>query len=42
MTLWAYRKRELVADKRGAEVEVVGINDMLAALQKLLELENKA
>ena len=38
--LWYNRKRELAADKRGAEI--VGIDDMLAALRKLLELENKA
>ena len=38
--LWYNRKRELAADKRGAEV--VGIDDMLAALRKLQELENKA
>ena len=38
--LWYTRKRELAADKRGAEI--VGIDDMLAALRKLLELENKA
>lgn len=37
---WYTRKRELAADKRGAEI--VGIDDMLAALRKLLELENKA
>ncbi|MDR1670693.1 MAG: M48 family metalloprotease [Spiroplasmataceae bacterium] len=38
--LWYNRKRELAADKKGAEV--VGIDDMLAALNKLLELENKS
>ena len=37
---WYTRKRELAADKRGAEI--VGIDNMLAALRKLLELENKA
>ena len=40
LILWYTRKRELAADKRGAEI--VGIDDMLAALRKLLELENKA
>jgi len=39
IVLWYNRKRELAADKRGAEI--VGIDDMLAALRKLLELENK-
>lgn len=38
--LWYSRKRELAADKKGAEV--VGVNSMMAALKKLLELENKA
>ncbi|MCE8159147.1 MAG: M48 family metalloprotease [Candidatus Moeniiplasma glomeromycotorum] len=37
---WYTRKRELKADLRGAEI--VGIDNMLAALYKLLELENKA
>ena len=40
IVLWYNRKRELAADKRGAEI--VGIDNMLAALRKLLELENKA
>ncbi|MCE8163597.1 MAG: M48 family metalloprotease [Candidatus Moeniiplasma glomeromycotorum] len=40
IVLWYNRKRELAADKRGAEI--VGVNDMMAALQKLLELENRA
>jgi len=40
IVLWYNRRRELAADKRGAEI--VGIDNMLAALQKLLELENKA
>src|SRR6185437_4823808 len=40
IVLWYNRRRELAADKRGAEI--VGIDDMLAALRKLLELENKA
>ena len=39
IVLWYNRRRELAADKRGAEI--VGIDNMLAALQKLLELENK-
>ncbi|WNE40929.1 MAG: Protease HtpX [Mycoplasmataceae bacterium] len=38
--LWYNRKRELAADKKGAEV--VGINSMMSALNKLLELENKS
>lgn len=37
---WYTRKRELAADKKGAEI--VGIDNMLAALRKLLELENRA
>ena len=40
IVLWYTRKRELAADKRGAEI--VGVDDMLAALRKLLELENKS
>ena len=28
MILWAYRKRELVANKRGAEVEVMRIEQL--------------
>ncbi|CFW92844.1 membrane protease [endosymbiont DhMRE of Dentiscutata heterogama] len=40
LVLWYNRKRELAADKRGAEI--VGIDDMLAALRKLLELENRS
>jgi heat shock protein HtpX len=38
--LWYNRKRELAADKKGAEV--VGVNSMMATLKKLLELENKS
>ncbi|CAG8448175.1 810_t:CDS:2 [Racocetra fulgida] len=37
--LSAIMRRELAADRRGAEI--VGIDDMLAALRKLLELENR-
>ena len=40
IVLWYNRKREFKADLRGAEI--VGIDNMLAALYKLLELENKA
>ncbi|KLL05070.1 MAG: heat shock protein HtpX [Mycoplasmataceae bacterium RV_VA103A] len=40
LVLWYTRRRELAADRRGAEI--VGIDDMLAALRKLLELENRA
>jgi len=37
---WYNRKREYAADLKGAEI--VGVDDMLATLRKLLELENKA
>jgi len=37
--LWYNRKRELAADLRGAKI--VGVDSMLATLQKLLALENK-
>jgi heat shock protein HtpX len=40
IVFWYNRKRELAADLRGAQI--VGVDNMLAALQKLLELENKA
>ena len=40
IVFWYNRKRELEADLRGAEI--VGVDNMLAALYKLLELENKA
>jgi heat shock protein HtpX len=39
IVLWYNRKRELKADLRGAEI--VGVDNMLATLHKLLELENK-
>jgi len=38
--LWYNRKREYAADLRGAEI--VGVDDMLATLRKLLALENKS
>jgi Zn-dependent protease with chaperone function len=40
IVLWYNRKREYAADLKGAEI--VGVDDMLATLRKLLELENKA
>lgn len=39
VVLWYNRKREFEADLRGAEI--VGAEDMLSTLHKLLELENK-
>jgi len=40
IVLWYNRKRELAADLRGAKI--VGIDNMMASLKKLLELENKS
>jgi len=40
IVLWYNRKRELVADLRGAKI--VGIDNMMTSLKKLLELENKS
>lgn len=39
IVLWYNRKRELAADYRGAKI--IGVDNMLAALRKLLILENK-
>ncbi|CAI2161760.1 1320_t:CDS:2 [Funneliformis geosporum] len=38
--LWYNRKREYAADLKGAEI--IGVNDMLSTLRKLLALENKS
>lgn len=40
IVLWYTRKRELAADLRGAKI--VGVDNVLASLQKLLEWENKS